>query len=327
MARLASRERFSFGKLREVLALPDLIAVQRESFEWFLEEGVAEVLRDISPIEDFTGQLKLELADHVFDPPKHSEDECRERDMTFARPLFVTARFMNAGTGEIKEQTVFMGDFPMMTDRGTFIINGTERIVVSPARAFAGRLLRRLAGQDLAGEGHRRRQDDPGPWCVARVRGRQEGRRLRPHRPEAQAAGHGAAEGARVRRDRRGAPQPLPRPAGSAVRLDAQHARQGPHRGRGRRVHRHLPQAPSGRAADVGQRARPAREPVLQPEALRHGEGRPAQGHEEARRRVRQGRRHAQAPRHRGPERGPGRRTGRVHDVARPTSSPRSRTW
>ena len=131
MARLAARERLSFGKLREVLALPDLIAVQRESFEWFLSEGVAEVLRDISPIEDFTGTLKLELADHVFDPPKHSEDECRERDMTFARPLFVTARFMNSQTGEIKEQTVFMGDFPMMTDRGTFIINGTERIVVS----------------------------------------------------------------------------------------------------------------------------------------------------------------------------------------------------
>jgi DNA-directed RNA polymerase subunit beta len=131
LARLASRERLSFGKLRQVLDLPDLIAVQRQSFEWFLEEGVAEVLRDISPIEDFTGQLKLELADHVFDPPKHTEQECRERDMTFARPLFVTARFMNAVTGEIKEQTVFMGDFPMMTDRGTFIINGTERIVVS----------------------------------------------------------------------------------------------------------------------------------------------------------------------------------------------------
>ncbi|MGI8797319.1 MAG: DNA-directed RNA polymerase subunit beta, partial [Acidimicrobiia bacterium] len=131
MARLASRERLSFGKLRQVLELPDLIAVQRQSFEWFLEEGVAEVLRDISPIEDFTGQLKLELADHVFDPPKHTEEECRERDMTFARPLFVTARFMNATTGEIKEQTVFMGDFPMMTGRGTFIINGTERIVVS----------------------------------------------------------------------------------------------------------------------------------------------------------------------------------------------------
>src|SRR5439155_25484988 len=116
LARLASRERLSFAKLREVLQLPDLIAVQRESFQWFLDEGVAEVLRDISPIEDFTGQLKLELADHVFDPPKHSEQECRERDMTYARPLFVTARFMNSATGEIKEQTVFMGDFPMMTD-------------------------------------------------------------------------------------------------------------------------------------------------------------------------------------------------------------------
>jgi DNA-directed RNA polymerase subunit beta len=131
LARLASRERLSFSKLREVKDLPNLIEVQTDSFRWFLDDGVAEVLRDISPIEDFTGQLKLELTDHVFDPPKHSEDECRERDMTYARPLFVTARFMNAQTGEIKEQTVFMGDFPMMTDRGTFIINGTERIVVS----------------------------------------------------------------------------------------------------------------------------------------------------------------------------------------------------
>jgi DNA-directed RNA polymerase subunit beta len=131
LPRLASRERLSFSRLPEVLELPDLIAVQRESFNHFIEEGIAEVLADISPIEDFTATLKLELADHVFDPPKHSEDECRERDMTYARPLFVTARFMNAQTGEIKEQTVFMGDFPMMTDRGTFIINGTERIVVS----------------------------------------------------------------------------------------------------------------------------------------------------------------------------------------------------
>ena len=131
MPRLASRERLSFSNLPEVLELPDLIAVQRLSFNHFVEEGIAEVLADISPIEDFTGTLKLELADHVFDPPKHTEDECREKDMTYARPLFVTARFMNAATGEIKEQTVFMGDFPMMTDRGTFIINGTERIVVS----------------------------------------------------------------------------------------------------------------------------------------------------------------------------------------------------
>ena len=99
MARLASRERLSFSKLREVKDLPNLIEVQTDSFNWFLELGVAEVLRDISPIEDFTGQLKLELTDHVFDPPKHSEDECRERDMTYAWPLFVTARFMNAANG------------------------------------------------------------------------------------------------------------------------------------------------------------------------------------------------------------------------------------
>jgi DNA-directed RNA polymerase subunit beta len=131
LPRLASRDRLSFSRLSQVLELPDLIAVQRQSFNWFIEEGIAEVLADISPIEDFTGTLKLELADHVFDPPKHSEEECRDKDMTYARPLFVTARFMNSTTGEIKEQTVFLGDFPMMTDRGTFIINGTERIVVS----------------------------------------------------------------------------------------------------------------------------------------------------------------------------------------------------
>src|SRR5947207_11757061 len=113
------------------MPLPDLVAVQRDSFKWFLEEGIAETLTDISPIEDFTGSLKLELADPEFEPPKYSEEECKEKDMTFSRPLFVTARFMNAQTGEIKEQTVFMGDFPMMTERGTFIINGTERIVVS----------------------------------------------------------------------------------------------------------------------------------------------------------------------------------------------------
>ena len=121
----------SFGKIREVKELPHLIAVQVDSFDWFLEDGIREVLTDISPIEDFAGTLQLELSEPQFDPPKHSEEECREKDMTFSRPLFVVARFLNRQTGEIKEQSVFMGDFPMMTDRGTFIINGTERIVVS----------------------------------------------------------------------------------------------------------------------------------------------------------------------------------------------------
>ena len=117
MASSASRNRVSFGKIREVKELPNLIAVQVEAFQWFVDDGIGEVLSDISPIEDFGATLQLELTEPQFDPPKHSEDECRERDMTFSRPLFVVARFLNRATGEIKEQSVFMGDFPMMTDR------------------------------------------------------------------------------------------------------------------------------------------------------------------------------------------------------------------
>ncbi len=134
--RLPERERFSFSSLEEVLPLPDLISIQRDSFQWFLEQGLAEAFRDISPIEDFTGQLRLELEFDPDDPdlrppPKFSMEECKEKDMTYAAPIFVRSRFMNATTGEIKEQTVFMGDFPMMTEKGTFIVNGTERVVVS----------------------------------------------------------------------------------------------------------------------------------------------------------------------------------------------------
>ncbi len=135
-SRSLTPERFSFANLDEILPLPDLLAIQRESFQWFLEKGLVETFRDISPIEDFTGQLRLELEFEPDDPdlrppPKFSMEECKEKDMTYAAPIFVRARFMNATTGEIKEQTVFMGDFPMMTDKGTFIVNGTERVVVS----------------------------------------------------------------------------------------------------------------------------------------------------------------------------------------------------
>ena len=135
-SRSTARERLSFANLDEVLPLPDLIAIQRDSFKWFLDTALADTFRDISPIEDFTGQLRLELEFDPTDPdlrppPKFSVEECKEKDMTFSAPIFVRARFMNAQTGEIKEQTVFMGDFPMMTDKGTFVINGTERVVVS----------------------------------------------------------------------------------------------------------------------------------------------------------------------------------------------------
>jgi DNA-directed RNA polymerase subunit beta len=134
--RPTSRERYSFGNLDEPLELPDLIAVQRASFDWFLEEGLANTFRDISPIKDFSEALQLELEFDPHDedlrpPPKFSIEECKEKDMTYSAPVFVRARFMNRNTGEIKEQTVFMGDFPVMTDKGTFIVNGTERVVVS----------------------------------------------------------------------------------------------------------------------------------------------------------------------------------------------------
>ncbi len=135
-SRVNFRDRYSFANLDEVLDLPNLIAVQKESFDWFVEQGLADAFRDISPIKDFTETLSLELEFDPFDedlrpPPKFTVEECKEKDMTFSAPIFARARFMNANTGEIKEQTVFMGDFPMMTERGTFIINGTERVVVS----------------------------------------------------------------------------------------------------------------------------------------------------------------------------------------------------
>ena len=131
-----TRQRYSFGNLEEVLELPDLIAIQCESFDWFLKQGLSEVFADISPIKDYSENLLLEFE---FDPsdefllmePKFSVEECKEKDMTYGAPVFVRARFLNRHTGEIKEQVVFMGDFPKMTTKGTFIINGTERVVVS----------------------------------------------------------------------------------------------------------------------------------------------------------------------------------------------------
>ncbi len=130
MARARST-RLSFAKIPEVQPVPDLLAVQRDSFHQFLESGLAQIFKEISPIEDFTGNLALDLAEHRFGEPTLSIEEAKDRDDDYSRPLFVTARFFNRETGEIKEQQVFLGDFPMMTDNGTFIINGTERVVVS----------------------------------------------------------------------------------------------------------------------------------------------------------------------------------------------------
>ena len=135
-ARPLVRDRYSFGNLEEVLPLPHLIDIQRKSFKWFRREGISDTFSDLSPITDFSETLSLELEfdpkdEDLCPPPKFTVEECKEKDMTFSAPIFVRARFMNADTGEIKEQTVFMGDFPMMTEKGTFVINGTERVVVS----------------------------------------------------------------------------------------------------------------------------------------------------------------------------------------------------
>src|SRR6185369_7281185 len=135
--------RHSFARIAEVSPIPNLIKVQRDSFEWFLREGLRELFAEISPISDFTGRnMELELAvpgpngepGYVFGEPKLSEDECRERDTTFAAPLRVRMRLTiksGEAAGEKKENDIFMGDFPLMTENGTFVINGAERVVVS----------------------------------------------------------------------------------------------------------------------------------------------------------------------------------------------------
>ncbi|GAA4385539.1 DNA-directed RNA polymerase subunit beta [Brevibacterium pityocampae] len=146
-------QRISFAKIHEPLEVPNLLGLQTDSFDWLIGNerwqdrvidatergddsvattaGLEDIFEEISPIEDFSGSMSLSFREHRFEPPKYSIDDCKEKDITYSAPLFVTAEFMNNNTGEIKSQTVFMGDFPLMTEQGTFVINGTERVVVS----------------------------------------------------------------------------------------------------------------------------------------------------------------------------------------------------
>ena len=128
---VGKRTRYSYARIKEVMDMPHLLDIQRNSYEWFLKEGLQEIFHDISPIQDFTGNLVLSFEDFTLGEPKYALDECKERDVTLAAPLRVNVRLINRETGEIKEQEVFMGDFPLMTDTGTFIINGAERVIVS----------------------------------------------------------------------------------------------------------------------------------------------------------------------------------------------------
>ncbi len=125
------RNRRSFAKIPDVMDVPNLIAIQTDSFKWFMSEGLDQAFQDIAPIENNTKDMCVEFGDHRFGGPKYTVDECKEKDVSYQAPLYVEIRYINRETGEIKEQEVFMGDFPLMTNRGTFIINGTERVVVS----------------------------------------------------------------------------------------------------------------------------------------------------------------------------------------------------
>ena len=126
----ASRK--DFAKVGDFIEMPNLIKVQKDSYDWFIKEGLGEVLKDISPIEDYSGNLVLEFFDYYMeDKTKYSIEEAKERDATYSTRLHVKVRLINRETGEIKEQEIYLGDFPLMTDSGTFIINGAERVVVS----------------------------------------------------------------------------------------------------------------------------------------------------------------------------------------------------
>ncbi len=129
---LGKNVRMSFAKIDEILQMPDLLEVQKKSYAWLLEKGITEVLQDVSPIVDYSGNLAIEFVGFSIDPvPKYPVEECKERDVNYAAPLRVTVRLTNNATGEVKQQDIFMGDFPLMTETGTFVINGAERVAVS----------------------------------------------------------------------------------------------------------------------------------------------------------------------------------------------------
>ena len=297
-ARTASG-RLSFAQDPRALEVPNLLALQTESFDWLLgnaklagprrrgrsqaagrtcptTSGLEEIFEEISPIEDFSGSMSLSFRDHRFEPPKYSIEECKERDMTYSAPLFVTAEFMNTTTGEIKSQTVFMGDFPLMTERGTFVINGTERVVVSQLVRSPGRLLRAHRRQDLR-QGHLHREDHP----VAAVPGSSSRSTSATWSASASTASASSPSPCCSRRSA----GPRRRSSRSSATYESMRADpgEGPHRRPGRRAARHLPQAAPGRAADARGRPDPAGQPLLQPQALRPGQGRPLQDQQEAR--------------------------------------------
>ena len=272
------RNRVSFAKLDEVLPLPDLVGIQRESFDWLLNEGLKEVLEEVSPIEDFTEQFQLYFGKHQFKEIKYSEEECRDKDMTYSAPLFVEATFVNKVTGEIKEQEVFMGDFPIMTDARDLHHQRHRAGRRVPARPLARASTSAVSSTrpPTRTSSSRRSSRRRGAWLEFDVDKKDTvGVRIDRKRRQnvtvfLKALGWSADEILEALRQRP---------------VDPAHAGEGPRRDARGGPRGHLPQAPAGRAADGRVREDAAREPVLQPQALRRRAGRPPQGRQEARRR------------------------------------------
>ena len=262
MAR-ARTPRLSFAKIPEVQPLPGLLSVQHDSFGWFLEHGLKQIFSEVSPIEDFTGSLALELTDHRFGDPPLTIDEAKEQDSNYSKPLFVTARFLNRDTGEIKEQQVFLGDFPMMTANGTFIINGTERVVVSQLVRSPGVYFDKSIDKT----------SDRDVYAAKVIPGRGAWLEFDIDKKD--------TVGVRVDRKRRQYVTTFLRALGfgetdeeilalfNGSEVDRQHAREGPDDVPRRCAARSLSQAPSGRAHHGGVRTGSHQHALLQPEALR----------------------------------------------------------
>ena len=278
--------RFSYARIAEKREIPDLIELQVRSFAWFVEKGLRELFDEISPIRDFTGKvMELQFLDYEFGDPKYSELECRTRDLTFSRPLYVQVELTIKETGEIQRQRVYMGDYPWMTDLGTFIINGAERVVVSQLvrspGVYYGKVEDPVSGRDLYTA---KVIPNRGAWLEFETAARGDLLSVKVDRKRKIAAttllravGYERDEeiAAPLRRRRR-------QPGARVHRLDA---RQGPDEHPGGSAHRGLQEAAPGRPADRRQRPPARREPLLQLPALRPGARRPLQVQQEARRR------------------------------------------
>ena len=298
----APRTRRSFARLNKVLEVPNLIEIQRKSFAWLTDTeggGLRETIDDISPIEDYTGNLAVQFGQFTFDEPVASLEQCREKDLTYARPLTVTVAFINRETGEIREQSVFMGDFPWMTERGTFIINGTERVVVTQ--------LVRSPGAYVMEPKDREKQvfianlmPARGSWLELEIdkKGRVYVRIDRKRKLPGERAP--ACDGVRLRR---GDPEPV-----RQLALHSQHARRRSRDDaqRGGLADRAVQEAASGRAAVDRCRPSATAPAVLRPQALRPHAGRPLQAELAARPRHRPRHPHPDPRRHHRPGQGAG---------------------